>query len=183
MTSDKTSNIMAYGSWKSSIQKQYYCTWQYSFRKKSNNNRWQNEYTYNNVSVNDILQEMFFWSHRWPEKKHIFEYFQENKWKGTSSPLYHSRFEDYHGYKLVDPDMKFAQAMTSILTEMTRNLADSRIIPFDVVHYAEFVRSSIKGLKLERDFPSTSVGTYIILFHSLQNNIPFRYLFLNSQKM
>ena len=117
-----------------------------------------------------FLQESFF-CHMRPEKKNIFEYFQENKWKSSSSPLYHSRYEDYHGYKLVDSEMKFAHAMTSILSEMTRNLADSRIIPFDVVHYADFVRASIKGLKLEGDFPSTSIGTYSILFQSIENDI------------
>ena len=130
-----------------------------------------------------IFCKKVFFCHMRPEKKNIFEYFQENKWKVAASPLYHSRYEDYHGYILVDPEMKFAQAMTSILSEMTRNLADSRIIPFDVLHYAEFVRSSIKGLKLEGDFPSTSVGMYNILFQSIQNNIPFRFLYLNSQKM
>lgn len=109
-----------------------------------------------------------------PQKNNIFEYFQENKWKSSASPLYHSRYEDYHGYKLVDSEMKFAHAMTSIISEMTRNLADSRIIPFDVVHYAEFVRASVKSLKLEGDFPSTSIGKHSILVQSIENDIVFQ---------
>ena len=189
MTPDKTlfwyikpekSGIQAHDNW----QKQYYCKWQYSCRKTSNKNneqyfsypqmdRWQSKYTCKNVSVNDIFARKFF-CHMRPEKKNIFEYFQGNKWKRSASPLYHSRYEDYHGYKLVDSEMKFAHAMTSILSEMTRNLADSRIIPFDVVHYADIVRASIKGLKLEGDFPSTSIGTYSILFQSIENDIVFQ---------
>ncbi|XP_063400485.1 glutamate carboxypeptidase 2-like [Mytilus trossulus] len=67
-------------------------------------------------------------------------------WGSTSTPLYHSRYENYHAFKMIDPELKFAKTMTSIISESIRNLADSRIIPFDLDRYAEYISNGVEEL-------------------------------------
>lgn len=72
--------------------------------------------------------------------------FQKDIWGSTSTPLYHTRYENYHAFKMIDPELKFSKTMTSIISESIRNLADSRIIPFDIDRYTEYISNGVEEL-------------------------------------
>ncbi|KAK3101739.1 hypothetical protein FSP39_005989 [Pinctada imbricata] len=66
------------------------------------------------------------------------------EWTSRSTPLYHSRYETYNLLKMIDPEMKFSAAISTILVEVLRQLADSLILPFDLQAFLEDLKDSVK---------------------------------------
>ncbi|KAK3101656.1 hypothetical protein FSP39_005248 [Pinctada imbricata] len=66
------------------------------------------------------------------------------EWTARSTPLYHTRYETYHFMKMIDPEMKNFAAMTTILTDVLRQLADSMILPFDLKAFLIDLKKSVK---------------------------------------
>ncbi|XP_041370396.1 putative N-acetylated-alpha-linked acidic dipeptidase [Gigantopelta aegis] len=63
--------------------------------------------------------------------------YNTDKYKISSYPLYHSVYETFYAVKnLMDKQFKYHQAVARVGVELTRNLADSLIIPFNVSDYA-----------------------------------------------
>ncbi|XP_033638801.1 putative N-acetylated-alpha-linked acidic dipeptidase isoform X1 [Asterias rubens] len=63
-------------------------------------------------------------------------------------PMYHSVYETF---KLVDryydPGFKYHRAMTQLVAEIARNLAESIVLPMDVALYAEYVKEYYENLR------------------------------------
>ncbi|KAH9509170.1 Aminopeptidase naaladl1 [Bulinus truncatus] len=56
----------------------------------------------------------------------------------SSYPLYHTEYETFDAVKVhYDHDFQFHAAVARVAGEMTRSLADSVIIPFNISHYAK----------------------------------------------
>ena len=62
--------------------------------------------------------------------------------------MYHSVYETF---KLVDryydPGFKYHRAMTQLVAEIARNLAESIVLPMDVALYAEYVKEYYENLR------------------------------------
>lgn len=53
-------------------------------------------------------------------------------------PLYHSAYETFYAYsQLIDPDFSTLSAVSKIWLELSRNFADSEVLPFDINYYVE----------------------------------------------
>ncbi|KAL5007061.1 hypothetical protein ScPMuIL_015867 [Solemya velum] len=73
--------------------------------------------------------------------------------RGT--PLYHTRYETFQAYTMVDPDFTVAKTMAAFVGELARSLGDSVIIPMDVEVYAKEVRDSVSHLsEIRSRFPT-----------------------------
>ncbi|XP_061183780.1 N-acetylated-alpha-linked acidic dipeptidase 2-like [Saccostrea echinata] len=77
--------------------------------------------------------------------------FDSNKYKISSYPLYHSKYETFKVVdEIMDRGFKRHRAVGQTWAELARNLADSLIIPFKVEDYAHKLQSLVK--QLDSDF-------------------------------
>ncbi|XP_033104015.1 N-acetylated-alpha-linked acidic dipeptidase 2-like isoform X2 [Anneissia japonica] len=66
----------------------------------------------------------------------------------SSYPVYHSVYETFYLVKtFLDWDFKRHQAVARVWTELARNFADSIILPFDCIDYANKIRSAINSIR------------------------------------
>lgn len=73
--------------------------------------------------------------------------YDEKKYHLGSYPLYHSVYETFYAMdKLVDRGFKRHAALGQIVSEMCRNLADSLIVPFDVLDFANELNELVRSL-------------------------------------
>lgn len=62
-------------------------------------------------------------------------------------PLYHTTYETFKSVKLfLDPTFSFHRSVAEYVTELTRNLSDSIVLPFVVSDYASKLVTAHKQL-------------------------------------
>ena len=69
-----------------------------------------------------------------------FPYFpgQQNKWSVSGYPVYHSVHDSFHWMKyFVDRDFEYHRAIAQIWLELSLQLSDSVILPFNCSRFAE----------------------------------------------
>ncbi|XP_046440416.1 glutamate carboxypeptidase 2-like [Daphnia pulex] len=77
--------------------------------------------------------------------------------KAGSYPLYHTLYETYHAVaNLMDPGFHFHLAVARLMTELTLNLSESVVLPFDVVSYASFLEKDLD--KIESRYKSLAAA-------------------------
>ncbi|KAK3092472.1 hypothetical protein FSP39_003224 [Pinctada imbricata] len=73
--------------------------------------------------------------------------YDNNKYKVSSYPLYHSKYETFYAVdNIIDRGFRFHTAVGQTWAEIARNLADSLIIPFNVMDYAIALESLVDQL-------------------------------------
>ncbi|OWF52174.1 putative N-acetylated-alpha-linked acidic dipeptidase [Mizuhopecten yessoensis] len=83
--------------------------------------------------------------------------YDKKKYHLGSYPLYHSVYETFYAMdELIDRGFKHHETLGQIVSEICRNLADSLIIPFDVIDFAKQLEQLVRVLdkdygKLLRD--------------------------------
>ncbi|XP_033103991.1 putative N-acetylated-alpha-linked acidic dipeptidase [Anneissia japonica] len=87
----------------------------------------------------------------------------------SSHPVYHSAYSTFYYVKtFLDWDFKRHQAVARVWTELGRDFADSTILPFDCVYYADKIRSSIETVK---DLHESNMNAHNITFDTIMSAI------------
>ncbi|XP_052057708.1 N-acetylated-alpha-linked acidic dipeptidase 2-like [Mytilus californianus] len=92
--------------------------------------------------------------------------FDPNKYPLSSYPLYHSKYETFKAVdEIMDRGFKHHQATGQVWAEMARSLADTMIIPLDVVNFANELLSLVNTLD---DDYGTMLRNHSITFDDLK---------------
>ena len=77
-------------------------------------------------------------------------------------PVRHTGYDNYNLYtQLLDKDFKFLNTCSQLIVHLVRELADSKLLPFDIQEYSNALRQAyehVKKLKRETDIPPEVVG-------------------------
>ncbi|XP_068744539.1 glutamate carboxypeptidase 2-like [Montipora capricornis] len=81
--------------------------------------------------------------------------------KTSSNPLYHTVHDNFWWMSnLIDPQFKYHQVTTRVLTQITMTLADAVILPFNVTHYSVNLKEYTVRIKnkFEKDFTENNAS-------------------------
>ena len=98
-------------------------------------------------------------------------------------PTRHTGYDNYEGYKnLLDKDFKILTTCSQVIVHIVRELADSKLLPFDIQEYSTALGKAIDhidGILRNTDLPPIQgmyhLNYYILLNLSIQNRIPCMY--------
>ena len=83
-------------------------------------------------------------------------------------PTRHSGFDTYELYTtLIDKDFKILNTCSQVVVHIIRELADSKLIPFDIMEYSKALQEAYDNLKdiwLEKKIPAVP-GKYLLNTH------------------
>ncbi|XP_071962716.1 N-acetylated-alpha-linked acidic dipeptidase 2-like [Antedon mediterranea] len=87
----------------------------------------------------------------------------------SSHPVYHSAYSTFYYVKtFLDWDFKRHQAVARVWTELGREFADSAIVPFDGVYYADKI---LRGMEAVRELYETEMNKNGITFDAIMSAI------------
>ncbi|KAI8521836.1 Aminopeptidase naaladl1 [Branchiostoma belcheri] len=86
-------------------------------------------------------------------------------------PAYHTAFDTFDYVKrFIDPDFKAHQAVARVAIETVRRLADSLILPFDLLAFADKLQAYLTGVRLEHGEILTAQGVSLDYLESAVTN-------------
>ncbi|XP_078659044.1 aminopeptidase NAALADL1-like [Branchiostoma floridae x Branchiostoma belcheri] len=86
-------------------------------------------------------------------------------------PAYHTAFDTFDYVKrFIDPDFKAHQAVARVAIETVRRLADSLILPFDLLAFADKLQAYLTGVRLEHGDILTAQGVSLDYLESAVTN-------------
>ncbi|XP_054154396.1 putative N-acetylated-alpha-linked acidic dipeptidase [Oppia nitens] len=112
-----------------------------------------------------------------------------NQINSMSYPLLHTKYDTFDLIeKFIDPDFRYHKAVTQVLGEILRDLADSLFIPFNLLDYAQVLKDLYITLYIHTETILTNNGINIELldlaiknftkaavkFHSKQDKLDFK---------
>ncbi|XP_074600675.1 N-acetylated-alpha-linked acidic dipeptidase 2-like isoform X2 [Brevipalpus obovatus] len=102
--------------------------------------------------------------------------------------LTHTQYDNFSNLKLIDPDFKYHRTVAQLLIESLRDFSESLFIPFNLLHYAEYIHNFSQRINsiTEQIFGrNTRTGTELLnsavhnfsvaayYFHTRQGSIDF----------
>lgn len=86
---------------------------------------------------------------KWPTLTCLYPVFQKQDgvliYPIRNYPLYHSVYDSMRLATMMDPNFAVSSAAAAIVAELTRDLADSLIIPLQPLDYAKDIQTHLEG--------------------------------------